>query len=170
MKIKRIYKGKVISLKKIEFKTGGKKIKKEIVFFPESVAILPLIGKDKIVLIRQYRLGAKKNLWEVPAGFLNKGEKPEKTAKRELKEETGFEAREIEKIGQAYISPGYSNQYMYFFKASRLKKGKQRLDREELINRVKIFSLKEALKMIKNKKIVDAKTILAILLYLKECK
>ena len=173
MKIKRvrkIYKGGELNLELIEVNFGEKKIKKEIVLHKNSVGILPLIGKNKIVLIKQYRFPAKRELWEIPAGMLKKNEKPRITARRELKEETGFEAERIVKIAEFYKSPGYDTEYMHLFKANRLKKGKQHLDQEELINKVKVFSLKEALKMIKNKKIVDAKTILAILLYLKECK
>ena len=173
MKIKRvkeIYKGSEVGLRLIKAKFGKKEIKKEIVLHKNSVGILPLVGKDKVVLVKQYRFPVKKELWEIPAGALEKNENPMRAAKRELKEETGLEAKKLLKIAEFYKSPGYNSEYMYLFKASQFKKGKQRLDYDELINRVKVFSLKEALKMIKNKKIVDAKTILAILLYLKECK
>jgi ADP-ribose pyrophosphatase len=164
IKEKTLYRGKIIDLKKVKIQLNKKKIEKEIACFhlPKSVGILPLIDKDKVVLVKQYRAGAKREMWEIPAGFLKKNEKPEIGARRELKEETGFEARKLKKIAEFYLSPGYLREYMYLFKATSLKNGKQLLGKDEIINKVKIFSQKEAAKMIKNKRIIDAKTILAI--------
>jgi ADP-ribose pyrophosphatase len=171
MKIKRIreevlYKGKVLLLKKVEIRLNKEKIEKEIACFhlPRSVGILPLIDKNKIILIRHYRTAARKELWEIPAGFLKRNEKPEVGAKRELKEETGFLAKRLKKIAEFYFSPGYLRECMYLFRATRLKKGKQMLDEGEMIKEVKIFSLKKALGMVKKRKILDAKSIIAILL------
>jgi ADP-ribose pyrophosphatase len=141
---------------------GKTKIKRDVVKFPKTVGILPLIGKDKIVLIRQFRFPINKEIWEIPAGKLEKGERPEIGAKRELKEETGYEAKNLKKIGGFYLAPGYSTEYMYLFLAQGLKKGEQNLDKGEKIKEVKIFSKKEVLEMIKTRKIVDAKTILAL--------
>jgi len=155
-------KGNVVLFEVFEEEIGKTKNKKDVVKFPRTVGILPLIGKDKIVLIRQFRFPINKEIWEIPAGKLDRGEKPEIGAKRELKEETGYEAKELKKIGEFYLSPGYSTEYMYLFLARGLKKGEQSLDRGEKIKEVKIFSRKEVLKMIKSRKIVDAKTILAL--------
>jgi len=155
-------KGNVILFEVFEEKIGKIKIKRDVVNFPKTVGILPLVGKNKIVLIKQFRFPIKKEIWEIPAGKLNKGEKPEIGAKRELKEETGYVAKELKKIGEFYLSPGYSTEYMYLFLAKGLKKGKQILDKGEKIEEVKIFSRKEILKMIKAGKILDAKTILAL--------
>jgi ADP-ribose pyrophosphatase len=155
-------KGNVILFEVFEEELGKAKIKRDVVKFPKTVGILPLIGKDKIILIRQFRFPIGKEIWEIPAGKLDRGEKPEIGAKRELKEETGYEAKELKKIGEFYLSPGYSTEYMYLFLAKGLKKGEQSLDKGEKIKEVKIFSRKEVLKMIKSRKIVDAKTILAL--------
>jgi len=172
MKFKKkiIYKGKEISLELIEGKIFQKEIEKEIVVFPKTVGILPLIEKDKIVLVRQYRFPAKKELWEIPAGKLEKGEKPEVGARRELKEETGFTAGKLEKIGEFYPTPGYSTEYMHLFRATLLMKGKQSLDEDEIIKNVKVFDLREILEMIEKKKIIDAKTILAVFSEIKTAK
>jgi ADP-ribose pyrophosphatase len=155
-------KGNVVLFEVFEEEIGKAKIKRDVVKFPKTVGILPLIGKDKIVLIREFRFPINKEIWEIPAGKLDRGEKPEIGAKRELKEETGYEAKELKKIGEFYLSPGYSTEYMYLFLATGLKKGEQSLDKGEKIKEVKIFSKKEVLKMIKSRKIVDAKTILAL--------
>jgi ADP-ribose pyrophosphatase len=164
MKIKTIkkLKGPTATFKIIKVEIEGEEFEKNFIQFRNTVGILPLIGKDKIVLIRQFRFPINKEIWEIPAGKLDKGEKPEVGAKRELKEETGYEAKELRKIGEFYLSPGYSTEYMYLFLARGLKKGEQNLEKGEKIKEVKIFSRKEVLKMIKSRKIVDAKTILAL--------
>jgi len=155
-------KGNVFLFEVFEEKIGKSKIKRDVVKSPKAIGILPLLDKNKIVLIRQFRFAINKEIWEIPAGMLRKGEKPEVGAKRELKEETGYEAKELKKIGEFYLSPGYSTEYMYLFLARGLKKGEQSLEKGEKIKEVKIFSKKEVLKMIKSRKIVDAKTILAL--------
>jgi ADP-ribose pyrophosphatase len=155
-------KGPTGTFKIIKVEIDGEECKKNFIQFPNTVGILPLIEKDKIVLIRQFRFPITKEIWEIPAGKLDKREKPEVGAKRELKEETGYEAKELKKIGEFYLSPGYSTEYMYLFLARGLKSGEQKLDKGEKIKEVKIFSKKEVLKMIKSRKIVDAKTILAL--------
>jgi ADP-ribose pyrophosphatase len=155
-------KGNVVLFEVFEEEIGKAKIKRDVVKFPKTVGILPLIGKDKIVLIRQFRFPINKEIWEIPAGKLDRGEKPEIGAKRELKEETGYEAKNLKKIGEFYLAPGYSTEYMYLFLAQGLKRGEQSLDKGEKIKEVKIFSRNEVLKMIKLRKIVDAKTILAL--------
>ena len=164
MKIKTIkkLKGPTATFKIIKVEIEGEEYEKNFIQFRNTVGILPLIEKDKIVLIRQFRFPINKEIWEIPAGKLDKGEKPEIGAKRELKEETGYEAKNLKKIGEFYLAPGYSTEYMYLFLAQGLKKGEQNLDKGEKIKEVKIFSRKEVLKMIKTRKIVDAKTILAL--------
>ena len=162
-KVKEVYKGDFVSLKIIEGKLKGQNIKREIVVFSNTVSVLPLIEKDKIILIKQYRAPVEKELWEIPAGKLDKGEDPEKGAKRELEEETGFKAGKLEQIAEFYKSPGYCTEYMYVFRATFLEKTKQRLDDGEIIEQVKVFSLSEALKMIENKEIIDAHTIIALI-------
>lgn len=160
---KRVYKGKTISLDVIEGRVRGRRIRHEVVVFPNCVAILPVIKKGKVILLKQYRFPVEKELWEVPAGKLEKNERPKTGAKRELEEETGFVAGRLERVGEFYVAPGYSTEYMYLFRATSLKKGKQLLDDDEVINRIKVFDLKEVLEMIRNKSIIDAKTILAIM-------
>jgi ADP-ribose pyrophosphatase len=162
-KIKEVYKGKVIDLKIIKGKFQGKDILKEIVVFPNTIAILPVIEKGKVVLIKQYRFPIEKEIWELPAGKLNKGEGFEVAAKRELKEETGYTAEKLEKVREFYMAPGYSTEYMAIFRATSLKQGEQALDNNEIINQVQVFSLEAALKMIENKEIIDAKTIIALM-------
>lgn len=162
-KKKEIFKGDYLSLNIDRGRIKGREISFETVAVPDSVAVLAFPSKNKIILIRQYRHSIKKELWEIPAGHIEKNEKSERTAKREVKEETGFEVKELQKIGLFFVSPGYSTERMHFFKAEVFKREEQELENGESIKEVKIFNLKEALKMIKDKKINDAKTILGLL-------
>jgi len=164
VKIKLIkkYKGKTATFKEVEVKIRGKKFKGNILEFPKTVAILPLIRKNEIILVRQYRFPPQRSLWEIPAGKLGKKENPEKGAKRELREETGFSAQKLEKIAEFYLSPGYSTEYMYLFLAKNLQKGRQNLSEDEEILEVRTFKLKEAFEMIKSGKIKDLKTMFAL--------
>lgn len=162
LKTKKVYQGNEIDIEMIDWEFEGKKMKKEVVMFPNTVGILPFLGKDKIILVKQHRFPAKKELWEIPAGKLEENEEPEAGAKRELKEETGFLVAKLEKIAGFYVSPGYTTEYMNLFRAELGKRGSQALDDTEIIDNVKIFSFKEVLKMIREKKIIDGKTIIAV--------
>lgn len=155
-------KGPTAVFKVIEAEIGKKRIKMNVLEFPKAVGILPVLDNGKIILVKQYRFPIKKEIWEIPAGKLRKNEKPELGAKRELEEETGFEAKRLEKIAEFFVSPGYSTEYLYLFRATGLKRGRQNLDEGEIIEKIKEFSLKEALRMIKKREIIDGKTILAI--------
>lgn len=117
-------------------------------------------------MVRQPRFAIKQMTWEVPAGTLGKGENPLLCAKRELEEETGLKAGKIKKILAFYSSPGFLHEKMHLYKATNLKAGTMNLDDDEEIT-VKVFTKKELLRMIKTGKIVDAKTIVALLLTLK---
>ncbi|MEX1996089.1 MAG: NUDIX hydrolase, partial [Nitrosopumilaceae archaeon] len=102
---------------------------------------------------------------EIPAGTLEKGEKPRKCAFRELKEETGYEAKSMTSLIKYYPSIGYNTELIHCFVASGLKKSsKLKLDADEIISVVKI-DFKKVLRMILSGKIVDSKTICAVLTY-----
>jgi len=167
-KSKIAFKWKRYSVEIAKKKIKGKIYEGIVFHFPKTVAILPEVKKGKFALVFQYRFPPKKKIWEIPAGKLEEGEDPVEGAKRELLEETGYLAKNLKKIAEFFVSPGYSTEYMYLFFAKNLKKGKQRFSSDEKIEKVKIFSLEEVLKMIKDKEIVDEKTILAIFLYKNE--
>lgn len=157
-------KGSIATFKIFEIEVDKTKFKEEMLELSDGVVILPLVSKNKIVLIKQYRFPIKKEIWELPAGRLEKDEEPKERAKKELEEETGFRVGKLEKIGKFYLSPGISSTSLFFFRATKLKPGKPKFEKGELIREIKPFSLKEVLRMIKTKKIVDMKTILSILL------
>lgn len=164
LKTKRIHKGRIVGLREDTVKLStGKVAKREIVEHKGAVAVVAIYGKGKIVLIRQYRKAAEAELFEIPAGLANKGEKPINAAKRELEEETGFKAGRIKKVFEGFASPGYSTEVIQFFLAKDLKKTKQKNDEDELID-VEILPVKKCLKMVKKGKIRDLKTIIGVMI------
>ena len=127
------------------------------------MAIIPLISKDRAILIRQFRPSLEKYIYEIPAGTIDKGEKPAETAKRELIEEIGYQSRKLTKLGGIYPAVGYSNEILYMFVAEDLKKVDIANEEDEIIE-PKVFSRQQVRKMVRNGKINDSKTISAFAL------
>ncbi len=165
--MKTVYKGKIVTLKLKDIKfSDGHKSQYEFILHKPAVAVVPVFDNNKILLIRQFRPVIKKKIWELPAGLIDKGETPISAAKRELEEETGYKAEKIFKIAEVFSSPGFTNEKTDLFVAKRLVKTKQMLDADEEIE-IKIFSIDELLKMVQDNTLVDAKTIMGILMTIK---
>lgn len=145
--------------------SNGRITTRDIIDHPGAVAILPLLPDGRIALVKQYRYSVGKELLEVPAGTLEKGESPDICARRELREETGFTSGSIKRLFSFYVAPGYSNEKIHLFAASELKSGKKQAEEDESI-KVEIYGYEELLKMIDENVIEDAKTIVAILAFL----
>lgn len=138
---------------------------------PGIAVIIPFVDQDRIVLMHQYRYAADDLLWEAPAGTLEGKEEnarmispetPEACAKRELLEETGYEAGRMEKIAECYAMPGMSDELIHLFFAFDLVRREQSLDIGEVIEEIKPFSLTEIEDMITNQEIRDAKTLIGL--------
>lgn len=143
---------------------AGKKVKRDVVVHPGAVLILPLLDNENLVMIRNERFAVGQNLWELPAGTLEPKESPENTAKRELIEETGYQAGVIKPLNYYFTSPGICNEVMYAFVASDLSFVGQHLDESERIT-TETVSWKNALQMVRSGQIIDGKTIAALLYY-----
>jgi ADP-ribose pyrophosphatase len=154
---KEIYRGHVVRLTK-----DLKLVTREIVDHPGAVVIIPYVDKKRILLIRQFRYAAQEDLWEVPAGTLERGEAVLSCAKRELEEETGFKAKKWTLLSGFYPAVGMSNEIMTLYKAEGLMPGRKNLDHDEWIEHEAV-SLSEALRMVKDGRIRDAKTIVSVL-------
>lgn len=137
---------------------------REVVEHPGAVAILPLLERDKILLLKQYRPAIGKWIYEIPAGTLEKGEDYLECARRELEEETGYKARRMEKLFEMYLAPGYSTEKLHSFLASDLEPSSPHRDLGEEIKVVKV-PFEKALKMIESNRIEDAKTIATLLFF-----
>jgi ADP-ribose pyrophosphatase len=165
LKSESIYSGRVISLiKDTVILPSGRTVIREKVMHPGSVGILPVLEDGRLVLIRQFRYVVGSSLLEIPAGTVEKGESPEECAARELQEETGYRAGKLTLLSAFYLAPGYSNEFMWLFKATELEAGEMRPMPDESIE-VRRLSPEEALQMIRSGEIRDVKTICAILLY-----
>ena len=159
---KTIFKGKIIKLYLQKHKLpNGVSVEIELIKHPGAVLIVPFLSKDKIILIRQFRTVIGSYLWELPAGTLKKGEIMAFCAKRELIEETGYEAGTFRRIGFIYPAPGYTTEKIIIYKATGLKKVQAKTEADEIIES-RIFSKNEARKLFKAGLINDAKTICAL--------
>lgn len=164
IRTEQIFSGKVISVKIDEVQLpDGKTSKREIVNHPGAVAIIAVTDDNKMVLVEQYRKALERSIIEIPAGKLEKGEEPIHTAKRELEEETGYGAKELQYILSFATSPGFADEVIHIYLAKQLFKIENKLeqDEDEFVELLEV-SLEEADKLIEEKKIYDAKTIFAI--------
>ena len=160
---KKIYDGKVLSLSIYDVSINKRKVRREVIEHRGAAAMLA-IDNGKVILVKQHRFPLGYVL-EIPAGTCNKGETPRTCAFRELKEETGYEAEKMTPLIKYYPSIGYNTEIIHCFVASGIKKlGDLKLDEDEILSVVKI-DFKKVLKMILSGKIVDSKTICAVLAY-----
>ena len=146
----------------VDGKTGFK-IKRCVVRHVGSAVMMAVDEKNRILLVRQYRLPAERYLWELPAGRLDPGETPLQAAKRELREETGCSARKWTKLVTFFASPGYVQERMTIYRAEELTQGEATPMDDERIE-AKWFTRKEVGAMIRSGKIQDAKTMIGFFL------
>ncbi|MDF2520803.1 MAG: hydrolase [Clostridia bacterium] len=165
-----IYKGKIINLElhTVELQNGSTSMR-EIIRHRGGVAVIALNKEKEIVLVKQFRKPYEQAILEIPAGKLEKGEKPEECAVRELKEETGLSAESLTLLNVMYPSPGYTDEKIYIFKAEGLAEGSICPDEDEFIN-VERYPLNKAVEMVKSGIINDAKTVIAIFMAAAEIK
>lgn len=159
-----IFSGKIISLQVDEVELpNGRLAKREIVKHPGAVAIIPITDDNKIVMVDQYRAALERTIIEIPAGKLEKGEEPRESAIRELEEETGYECNSLEWLISFYTSPGFADEIIHVYIAKGLTKKEHAasLDEDEFVNLHEV-SLDEALTLIQEQKIYDAKTAYAV--------
>ena len=130
----------------------------DVIRHPGAAAIVPFSRQNTLLLIKQYRHAAGGFIWEIPAGTRDPGESTLECAKRELIEETGFSAENWVKLVEITPLPAYSDERIHIFCATNLTPAKQHLDQDELLE-VHEVPFDDALLMIKNNEIQDAKTI-----------
>ncbi|MDO8730226.1 MAG: NUDIX hydrolase [Candidatus Omnitrophota bacterium] len=135
-----------------------------VILHPPSVVILPVLDDGRVVLIRQFRHAIKRTIYEIPAGTREPNEPALACAKRELMEETGYSASRWKRICEFYPAPGISTERMDLFVARGLKKLKKRIpmDKDERIT-VHPAPVHRALQLVRQNKIMDAKSIIGIL-------
>jgi ADP-ribose pyrophosphatase len=157
-----VYHGRIINVRVDDaLDCYGKPIKREVVEHSGGVGVIALDGDD-ILLVSQFRYGIGHALLEIPAGKLERGEDPLECGKRELTEETGYEAEEWMDLGLVIPTPAYDSERIYIYMARGLTYRGQRLDESECVEVVRI-ELDDALMMVLKNEITDAKTQVAIL-------
>ena len=161
-----IYDGHILKLRVDTVRLpGGRITKREIVEHDNCVAIVAIDDDNNVLLVRQYRKAAEKDLLEIPAGGIEPDEEAVATVRRELREETGYNPGLVERIGCYYSSPGYCTEQIELFLASRLKLDGLEGEDTESIEVVKKPLIKIP-ELIQNGKIRDAKSIAGLLIYL----
>ena len=157
-----IFQGKIINLRIDTVQLpNGKEATREVVEHPGAVAVVAINETNEIVLIRQYRAAIDEVIIEIPAGKLELGEDPLICAKRELEEETGYQAGQWEKVFTFYTTPGFSDEKMYLYLAKDIKILEQSLDEDEFVE-IFYMPISQAISDCRNGQIKDAKTILGI--------
>ena len=143
---------------------NGRNALREVVKHPGGAAVLPVDNDGNVILVRQYRHPLGCMVLEIPAGMLNPGETPQECAARELEEEAGYRSANVRPLAQISPSPGYLSERIHIYLATDLSASRQNLDEEEFIE-VAAYPLEEAVRMVFDGRIVDSKTVVAILAY-----
>jgi len=157
------YRGRSISVfaEEVEL-SNGRRVTLDIVRHPGAAAVVPFVSEDEVLLIRQFRHATGGTIFEVPAGKLDGGEDPEACAARELEEEAGQRAGRLERLGEIWTTPGFTDERIHLFAAFELEPVAQRLEADEVIEVVRV-RFDRALEMIWTGELRDAKSALALL-------
>ena len=160
---RKVFEGKVFVVTVDTVEEGDRVYQRDVVRHPGSAVIVPVFADGTVALVKQYRHPTVRYLLEIPAGTLEPGERPEIGAARELEEELGVVAGGLEKLSEFFVSPGFCEEKMWLYLATDLTETSQNLDEDELIEIVRV-SFSEALEMISDGEIQDAKTIIGLML------
>lgn len=159
----RIYEGHILNLRRDRVITRDGESYREIVEHNGGAAVAAITNEDKIVMVKQYRKAFDSVILEVPAGKIEKGDNPDETVNRELKEETGYTAEKVTYLTEMLPSVGYTQEAVHIYLAEGLASGETDLDANEAIQVVEL-DFQEALGMVMRGEIKDAKSIIAILM------
>jgi len=140
----------------------GKLATREYISHPGAVGVVPFLDKDTIVMVRQYRHPVGEVTLELPAGKIDPKESILTCIKRELAEETGFTAAKFTPLIKYWPTPAFANEVLHLYTATGLKAGKVNADEDEFIETV-ILPFKAAVKMVRDGKIRDSKTVVGLL-------
>lgn len=157
---KELLKNKLFSVvEEVATDPSGFEIKRAIVRHPGSAVMMAVDERERVLLVKQFRLPAEQDLWELPAGRLDPGESAIEAAKRELREETGYAAKQWKELVSFWASPGYVQEKMTIFLAQELTEGKQEPMDDERIE-IRWFEKDDVGQMIRAGEIVDGKTMI----------
>ncbi|HEY32682.1 MAG TPA: NUDIX hydrolase [Dehalococcoidia bacterium] len=165
-----IYEGRVVTLREDTVETAdGQRRREVIALHRDCVAIVAVDGDDRVLLVKQYRKAADKELLEIPAGSIDSGEDPEETVRREMQEETGYLPGKVERLGGFYSTPGYCTEYLHLYLATELTPSQLYAEDTASISLVRV-PVKEITSLLASGKIEDAKSIAGLHMYLEHRK
>ncbi len=161
-----IYSGRVVKLRVDTVKlASGRETKREIIEHSDCVAIVAIDADTNVLLVKQFRKPIEKELLEIPAGGIEAGEEPEDCVRREMREETGYLPRKVERLGGFYSTPGYCTEYLHIYLATELIPNRLIAEDTESIELVRI-PLSQIPELIASGAICDAKSIAGLLIFL----
>lgn len=164
IKSETLLQGRAFKIRRDHLKTpDGRETKLEIIEHGGSVVIVPVDDEGNMLFVRQYRHAASMDLLELPAGTRDGDEPYEACAAREIREETGMEAGRLRKVGEFYLAPGYSTEFMAVYLATELNHNPLEADDDEFLSVEKI-PVDEAIQKAERGEIPDAKSLAALLL------
>lgn len=159
-----VYHGRAFNVRRDEVKLPNKRsMHVDVIEHPGAVTILPVDEEGRILFVRQYRHAVGTQLLELPAGTLDPDEQPDACALREIREETGFAAGKIVKLGEFFLAPGYSTEYMLVYLATNLNHDPLPKDKDEFIT-LEAIPVKKAYELAMNGELMDGKSLAALLL------
>jgi ADP-ribose pyrophosphatase len=163
---KTIYRGRILKLRVDTVLTvDGRKSTREIVEHNPCIGVIPVDAEGNILLVNQYRSPVGKDLLEIPAGGIDKGEDPATAVIRETREETGFKPRKVTRLNGYYLSPGFCDEYMHLFLAEDLVPAPLSAEDTPGIEVVKVTA-EQVPELILSGRIEDSKSVAGLLYYL----
>lgn len=165
-----IYRGRAINLRIDTVQTeDNRQTTREIVEHSECVSIIAVDADDNILLVKQYRQAVEKELLEIPAGGIDPGEDPETAVRREMREETGYSPKTVQRLNGFYSAPGYCTEYLYLYLATDLVYDPLEAEDTAGIQLIRV-PISQITDVIASGSICDAKTIAGLLFYLENLK
>lgn len=159
-----IYRARVFRLvEKDVVLPNGRAATFSIVEHPGAVAIVPRFENGDVILLKQFRVAVGAELYELPAGTLEPGERPAATARRELIEETGYRCRKLRKLAEFYTAPGFCTERMRLFEAADLTPAEAERDEDEVIRPLRM-PWSRAMDLVRRGRVRDAKTIAGLMI------
>ena len=158
---RRIYRGPIFDLVKRSVRRGGRRVRLDVILHPGAVAIVPMLPRGRVAMIRQWRGSVGEVIYEIPAGGLKPRERPDRAARRELIEEVGLRPGRLRRLASVYSAPGFVTEKVHIFLATRCREVPAAPEPDEFIERVDM-PLSRALRMIGTGEICDAKTVVGL--------
>jgi ADP-ribose pyrophosphatase len=162
-----VYQGRVIGLRVDDIEvSSGRNVSREVVSHPGAVVVVAQDSDGSLLWVRQHRYAAGRTLLELPAGTIEKGDNPETTARRELAEETGYEAAAWQRLGGFYSAPGFCDEYLTAFAARDLSPASGYHQDEDEDITLERLSVEESLRRLDAGEVEDAKSLATLMLFL----